>query len=122
MPRFVLLEHDHPVLHWDFMLEVDGTLRTWRFDRIPTEEATFTAVALPDHRLAYLDYEGPVSGHRGSVQRMDRGHYSTLELGTTDWTVRIDGERLRGTCALKRTAGADQSWHCHWVPDSAGRS
>ena len=33
------------------------------------------AEVLPDHRLAYLDYEGPISGDRGSVTRWDRGTY-----------------------------------------------
>ena len=30
MPRFVILEHDHPSLHWDFILEVGEVLWTWR--------------------------------------------------------------------------------------------
>ena len=27
MPRYVILEHDHPVLHWDLMLEAGGVLQ-----------------------------------------------------------------------------------------------
>ncbi len=71
--RFVILRHDHPTLHWDFMLETAGVLKTWRW---PTPYAgTFFAEALPDHRLEYLEYEGPVSGGRGSVRCWDRGVY-----------------------------------------------
>ena len=35
MPRFVILEHDHPQLHWDFMLEVGEVLWTWRLATAP---------------------------------------------------------------------------------------
>ena len=64
MPRFVILEHDHPVLHWDLMLEAGDVLQTWRLANPPTPGCAIDATALPDHRLTYLDYEGPVSGNR----------------------------------------------------------
>src|SRR5205807_395991 len=35
MPRFVILEHDHPELHWDLMLEAGPVLRTWRLAAPP---------------------------------------------------------------------------------------
>ena len=41
MPRFVILEHDLAELHWDFMLEAGGVLRTWRFAAPP--EAVYRA-------------------------------------------------------------------------------
>ena len=36
MPRFVILEHDHPRLHWDLMLQTGDALRTWRLASPPT--------------------------------------------------------------------------------------
>src|SRR5437868_1093145 len=30
MPRFVVLEHDWPSLHWDFLLEAGEVLLAWR--------------------------------------------------------------------------------------------
>ena len=33
--RFAILEHDYPVLHWDFMLEAGDVLRTWRLPAVP---------------------------------------------------------------------------------------
>ena len=69
MPRFVVLEHDHPALHWDLMLEGDGVLRTWRLDAPPEPGKTVRATSSFDHRLIYLDYEGPISGGRGCVCR-----------------------------------------------------
>ena len=62
MPRFAVLEHDHPFLHWDFLLETGDALRTWRLHAPPDAEGTIAAEELPDHRLEYLDYEGRVSG------------------------------------------------------------
>src|SRR5436305_12258768 len=63
MTRYVILAHDHPFLHWDLMLEHDGSLRTWRLATPPVADQDVAAEELADHRLAYLDYEGPVSGN-----------------------------------------------------------
>src|SRR5258705_9929861 len=80
MPCFVILEHDHPHLHWDLMLEVGDVLWTWRLERPPRDgPETIPAERIGDHRLAYLDYEGPVSGGRGFVKRWDWGTYDLLE-------------------------------------------
>ncbi len=73
MPRFALLAHDFPTPHWDLMLESEGALCTWQLPSIPEAGKPIPAEAIGDHRLKYLDYEGPVSGNRGSVQRVDGG-------------------------------------------------
>ncbi len=80
MPRFVILTHDHPHLHWDLMWEVPPKekLRTWRLHQPPAEGTLITATALPDHRQMYLEYEGPVSGDRGEVWRWDFGEVKLL--------------------------------------------
>lgn len=49
-------------------------------------ECEIDAVVLPEHRSIYLDYDGPVSGDRGIVQR--------CVSGTFDWT-RQHQRRLR---------------------------
>jgi DNA polymerase Ligase (LigD) len=109
MPRFVVLEHDHPELHWDLMLETGGALRTWRLARPPEAPgAVIDAVALPDHRLHYLDYEGPVSHGRGVVQRWDAGEYEdALPEGADIVCVRLYGSRVRGLIWMRR-AGEDR--------------
>ncbi len=95
MPRFVILEHATPAkfareanaapssssTHWDFMLEQEGELLTWALDAIPVENRTLAAIQLPNHRLAYLEYEGDISGDRGSVHQMDSGNFSWIEQG-----------------------------------------
>ncbi len=73
--RFVILEHDHPFLHWDFLMQRDDVLASWRLlDPVVTGQ-WLAAETLPDHRLVYLDYEGPVSHDRGTVKRIASGSY-----------------------------------------------
>ena len=73
MPRFVVLAHDWPSPHWDFLAESGGVLRAWRLLAEPAAGAEVPAEPNADHRLAYLDYEGPVSGGRGRVARWAAG-------------------------------------------------
>ena len=110
MPRFVVLEHDHPTLHWDFMLEWGTSLRTWRLDRIPAEAATLNAVALPDHRLVYLDYEGPVTRNRGSVARVASGTFEVLSGTSDSLTVRLSGELLSGVAIVTSADSGSFEW------------
>jgi hypothetical protein len=108
MPRFVLLEHDHPILHWDFMLESGEALRTWRLLAFPEAGKDVAAEALADHRTAYLDYEGPVSNQRGTVKRVEWGTYSTEGETPGRVFLRLQGRKLTGTVLLEQAAG--QVW------------
>ncbi len=102
MPRFVVLTHDHPFLHWDLMLEQGDSLRTWRLAQPPDAAGPIAAEALPDHRLAYLDYEGPVSGGRGTVERWDAGSYEVIGSTADLVRVRFAGRRLSGDASIAR--------------------
>ena len=75
MLRFAVLEHDFPHVHWDFLLEAGDHLRSWRLEEQPALGRAIRAEAIANHRLLYLDFEGPVSGGRGSVRRLDGGIY-----------------------------------------------
>jgi len=107
MPRFVVLEHDHPFLHWDFMLEAGDVLLTWRLSSPPAPQRTVSAERIGDHRRAYLDYEGPVSGGRGNVTRWDGGSFEWLEDAEDRKVVRLRGGRLDGTFRLERTPAGE---------------
>ena len=106
MPRFAILNHDWPFLHWDLLLESEGKLLTWRLLREPAAGATIEAEALPSHRLAYLDYEGPVSGNRGSVTCWDRGELLNLEFSASSCSAIIEGERFCGRVAVSERAAS----------------
>jgi hypothetical protein len=58
------------------------------------------AARLPDHRLAYLDYEGPVSSGRGEVKRIDRGDYEVVDESPEWLRVRLAGAVAIGEVRL----------------------
>lgn len=105
MPRFVILEHDYPTTHWDLMLESDSVLRTWRLTRPPQSGEAFDATAICDHRLLYLDYEGPISGNRGRVVRWEWGTFGVLEESARRLVVHLVGKRLDGVFVLECAVG-----------------
>jgi hypothetical protein len=115
MPRFVVLEHDHPFLHWDLMLECGATLRTWRLMRPPDSGGSIEAERLDDHRVAYLDYEGPVSKGRGCVSRWDHGRYEPVCNDGKRIEVELSGEKLRGRAVLQRDSAISTQWRFQFL-------
>lgn len=134
MARFVLLYHDLPPNHqrgphWDLMFEHGESLRTWALDVLPggwvaTHQTTrklasdcptpadgnrVAARRLPDHRTEYLQYEGPVSGDRGRVFRVEQGTFELLDTSGR-WLTRIEGTQLDGTISLHDESGSDRWW------------
>ena len=77
MPRFVVLSHDWPFPHFDLLLENQASLLAWRLSAWPPTPQS-TPERLPDHRLLYLDYEGPISNDRGRVVRIDAGQFEWI--------------------------------------------
>ena len=102
MSRFVVLVHDWPVPHLDLLIERDGVLKAWR---LPAEYDGMTscpAVANADHRPYYLEYEGPISGDRGTVARWDAGGAEWEVTLPERIVLRLDGQRLRGLFEIVR--------------------
>ncbi len=111
MAGFVILRHDDPRgLHFDFMLEMGGVLKTWSVPQLPAQGKEITCRALPDHRTAYLEYEGPLAGSRGSVTRCDRGTYSIEHQSDSELVVILSGEKLTGRVTLRRVPGEPNLW------------
>ncbi|MBN1555412.1 MAG: hypothetical protein JXA11_11760 [Phycisphaerae bacterium] len=81
--RFVILHHTMDQReHWDFLLEESDALATWQCPADPTTLSPGQSIPcrkLPDHRMAYLHYEGPVSRDRGCVRRAQHGDYQVLQ-------------------------------------------
>jgi DNA polymerase Ligase (LigD) len=115
MPRFVILEHDHPHLHWDLMLEADGVLQTWRLAQPPENPGcVIGATALDDHRVWYLDYEGPVSGERGTVKRWDAGEVTEAPESTfAKRLLLLHGARIQGRVHLEQVDRTN--WRFGWL-------
>jgi len=141
MSRFVLLRHDCPAdyrdgPHWDWMLEradddAEHRLVTWSLLDLPaawsallglppTGGESVEATRLVDHRAAYLDYEGPVSGGRGEVRRLAGGAIEWVESTVDRVVVRIEPPSpLAGVVTLEREA--DSAWRLEWAASISGR-
>ena len=122
MPRFVILRHETPASyqrgsHFDLMFEQGEGLRTWSLERLPAPRESVIAERLPDHRLAYLDYEGEVSGDRGTVVQVDAGEYECLQETATLFVVRIRGYKMRGTLTLRAEDEMVHRWRVSFSAD-----
>jgi hypothetical protein len=117
VPRFVVLEHQTPLgRHWDFMLETASALATWSLAEPPDSTPTIAARALPDHRLAYLEYEGPISDNRGAVTRWDRGTYELRRYDRDEVAAVVAGEKLIGEVTLRCSADDPAAWTFSFAP------
>lgn len=119
MPRFVILEHDSPIgRHWDLMLETVDALNAWAIVEPPDAPGPIQARALADHRLKYLDFEGPVSGGRGTVTRWDYGEYRPKEQSDLRRVVVLAGKKLRGDATLAQSSDDIRRWQFSFTPQS----
>ena len=119
LPRYVILEHDAPRgLHWDLLLETAGPLSAWALARPPDEPGEIPAQKLPDHRRVYLEYEGPISGNRGTVTRWDAGEYRIRRRREGFLELFVHGQRWRGVVRLTQSESAPEKWSCRYVPES----
>ena len=100
------------------MLENEAALRTWRLLQPPQAGVACPAEPLPDHRLAYLNYEGPVSGNRGSVQRWDAGDYLFVQESAAGIEVRLAGRRLQGMARIQRNAAGGLEFRYEADPEN----
>lgn len=111
-PRYVLLEHRWNGVHYDLMLEHEGWLRTWKMvEALQTGDQPITE--LPRHRLAYLEYEGPVSGDRGTVRRVATGKFEGNAGQDSEIIVQLTGT-LQGTLRLMLVKAPE--WKLNWMP------
>jgi len=115
MPRFVVLYHDCPngrprPTHWDLLLEANGQLWAWALEVPPDRSGDIQADRLTDHRIEYLDYQGPVSAGRGHVSQWDHGVYTVVEQRADLLTVDLSGEKLQGPLTLVRRHTAPEQW------------
>jgi hypothetical protein len=114
MARFVILEHDQPHRHYDLMLQAGDVLWTWRLPRLPQVGDVLDAERVSDHRLVYLEYEGPISGNRGTVIRREQGTLTWLRQEENCVEVRLDGVHLHARLLLTR-ATAGERWQIECV-------
>lgn len=111
---FVILIHSGSgPTHYDLMIRQDQALASWRLDDAPCDlqpGQALPAIRIQDHRLEYLDYEGPVSRQRGEVRRLDRGPCRLLDCHPTQYQVQLEGAIVRGAFRLEQVGPANDAW------------
>lgn len=110
--QFVVQKHAARSLHYDFRLELDGTLKSWAVPKGPSLDPGVKrmAVEVEDHPVSYASFEGTIPpGHygAGSVIVWDRGNWKPVgdaRAGLRDGHLKFDlqGEKLHGRWALVR--------------------
>ncbi len=118
---FVVQKHWASRLHYDFRLELDGTLKSWAVPKghslNPREKRL--AIMVEDHPLSYRSFEGVIEGSYGAEEVIvwDQGSYRPLvgetkddmqeqlraQLNQGELHFQLFGEKLRGEFALIQT-------------------
>ncbi|WP_039918661.1 DNA ligase D [Cellvibrio mixtus] len=122
--QFVIQKHDARRLHYDFRLEMNGTLLSWAIPKGPSLDPKDKrlAVHVEDHPLDYASFEGHIpEGHYGGgdVIVWDRGVWepegnpaASYKAGKLKFT--LIGEKLTGGWTLVRTnlrgSGDKEQW------------
>ncbi len=97
------------------MLEAGEVLWTWELRELPvawqaalpnlkvTTNSLIDAMRLADHRLTYLDYEGPLTNGRGHVSRQMSGKFQLLENTAQRIVARLTTDKFQTTVELAKT-------------------
>src|SRR5690349_13360472 len=109
---FVIQKHAASRLHYDFRLELDGTLKSWAVPKGPSFDPKVRrmAVHVEDHPLSYATFEGVIPKGQygaGTVIVWDRGTWAPIgdpREGYRKGKLKFDmhGEKLRGRWNLVR--------------------
>src|SRR3954469_13101103 len=131
---FMVQKHDARRLHFDFRLELDGTLKSWAVPNGPSLNPADKrlAVRTEDHPLSYATFEGTIPKGQyggGTVMLWDRGIWipapgkdprKTLEEGHLHFT--LEGERMKGEWVMfrlkKRPGERGENWMLKKVTDA----
>lgn len=112
---FVVQKHDASRLHYDFRLELDGTLKSWAVPKGPSLDPTVKSLAVhvEDHPLDYAGFEGVIPEGEyggGTVMVWDQGTWEPEGNAAADYRkgklkFTLQGEKLHGSWALVRMGG-----------------
>jgi bifunctional non-homologous end joining protein LigD len=122
---FVIQKHAARRLHYDFRLELDGTLKSWAVPKGPSLDPADKrmAVHVEDHPLAYGGFEGVIPAGQygaGTVIVWDRGEWlphGDPVKGYRDGKLKFElrGHKLQGSWTLVRMRGRGQERQEPWL-------
>jgi bifunctional non-homologous end joining protein LigD len=114
--RFVIQKHEASHLHYDFRLEMGGTLKSWAVPKgVPTEMGVKrSAFAVEDHPLGYMKFEGTIPKGQyggGTVMVWDLGTYDLLggSMESGNLKLFLHGKKLVG------------EWHMFKIRSEGGK-
>lgn len=126
---FVVQRHDASRLHYDFRLELKGTLKSWAVPKGPSLNPSDKrlAVMVEDHPLAYRDFYGTIpEGNYGAgeVEIWDDGFYFPINeqhqqisqdeavknLAAGEIKILVAGTHLKGEFVLVRLKKEENNW------------
>ena len=123
--KYLIQKHDATRLHYDFRLELDGTLKSWAVTKGPSLDPADKrlAVHVEDHPLEYGSFEGTIPEGQyggGTVMLWDEGTWepdgdprSAYEKGRL--TFVLHGKRLKGEWHLVRMGGRTSGKRDNWL-------
>ncbi len=116
--RFVIQKHWARSLHYDFRLELDGTMKSWALPKGPSFDSKDKrlAVHVEDHPISYAAFEGTIPDGQygaGKVIVWDTGLWEALgdaRKGYRDGNLKFElhGHKLHGRWALVRMKGKSE--------------
>jgi bifunctional non-homologous end joining protein LigD len=112
--RFVIQKHAASHLHYDFRLEMDGTLKSWAVPKgLPYELGVKrSAFQVEDHPIDYMRFEGTIPKGQyggGTVMVWDIGTYEVLEgnYAKGKLSLLLKGKKLKGEWHIFRIRSDD---------------
>ena len=125
--RYLIQKHAARRLHYDFRLELDGTLKSWAVTKGPSLDPADKrlAVHVEDHPLEYGSFEGTIPQGQyggGTVMLWDEGTWEPIGDAAASYkkgrlTFILNGERLKGEWHLVRMGGRASAGgkHDNWL-------
>jgi bifunctional non-homologous end joining protein LigD len=112
---FVIQKHDARNLHYDFRLELQGTLKSWAVPKGPSLDPSVKRMGMhvEDHPISYGGFEGSIPARQygaGDVIVWDRGLWTPLGDPVKGYKsgklkFELHGEKLKGGWTLVRMHG-----------------
>lgn len=122
---FVIQKHWATRLHYDFRLELDGTMKSWAVPKGPSFDPADKRMAMPteDHPISYNAFEGtipPGNYGAGKVIIWDKGTWVPLDdprKGYRDGKLKFElhGHKLHGKWTLVRMKGRGEGRQDPWL-------